>query len=160
MQKIQMYTDSSGHPFFYDIDLFLDEIKKYKNKEIECSFKIIGGEHSDEQRGYYFAVVNRLIWLGLVDAGFELTEAQAHIWNKSNSDELKEAVRSTDGKELLEVQIDFAKAPKEVISRFIDERIRFAATKLSIRIPPPPDPGHPFSRIKNNVLELRKYRRN
>lgn len=160
--KTIVYTDARGELFFYDADLFLSEVSSRKEKQFELTLKEIGNAKTNSQLGYYFAVVNRLIYLALVESGYEITEAQTDKWNRSNSSVLKETIviqGKGDDIVMEDSIIELSAAQKDTVSKFIDERIRFAAQKLQIWIPPPPDPGMPYNKISKSTEELKKYRR-
>jgi hypothetical protein len=154
-----LFTDSKGHPFFYDAEAFISEFVDQPNCEFSIIVERIGNKHTDKQRSFYFAVVNRLIWLALKQEGYELTETETHLWNKSHSPALKTTIKKGGVDMLMDVQLDFAKAKKDVLSNYIEDRIRFAAQHLNLRIPSAPADGESYDKITRELFELKKYQK-
>lgn len=145
------YTDEKGNLLFHDMSVFLDGISQRPNRYFEVIAKEIGHNTTDAQRGYYFAVVNRLCWYALKERGFDITEQQCHKWMSHRSLILKQMEpfinMETGELESREVNVSFSDAKKDMVSDYIDECIRWAAENLSIRIPPTPRESEAQRRI-------------
>lgn len=135
MNKVEQYGFvKNGELKILNRKRFDAEIKSFPDCEVEIVVKK-KGRRSSQQNRYYFGVVLKEIQLRLRELGTDTEIETLHEWCKLKFNAERVVVPETA--EVIEVGKTTTEMNKEEFINYLDKIIEWAASSLSIYIPPP-----------------------